>query len=633
MFRVFICCWLFAPLIVMGQQNEIDRLEAQLQQAKPDTSKVNLLCTISDKYLAYQPKKAKLYATEALTLSRELNYQHGQILALNRLGEFQFRQSNYAKAVELITQSLGLAEEIEDSVLIAQAYRVLGNINTAGLKRYDTALQYQLKALAIHKKQNDVVKIASDCGSISWIYAMTNQHLEEGHRLANLGIRLSDSLQHHQFLSYNYNSKGLLYEVAGKYDSANFFFDLSIQAATKAFDHTVIAYNNYLKGEAYLAQKKLKDALRYFQLALEESKKVNSREVIKNSYGGLSKTYYAMGDYQRAYENHTLYSNLKDSLLNSEVAQKALMIEMESDEAKREAEISELQRANRQASRERTTYIMAFVVGLLLMSTIAVLAILNNRNKQKANMLLQEKNREIEKQNEELVEVNSTKDKLFSIIGHDLRSPIHNLKSLLDMVIKRTVSVEEFQHLAPRLNQQVIGINETLENLLQWSRTQQERKTRNPQVIHLDQLITQAIGLLISIAEEKKIVISNRVSNDIKVYGDKNEIELVFRNLIHNAIKFTPENGSVTVDAKNQDALVHVSVEDTGVGMTKEQIDNLVPIYDNQSTMGTSGEKGTGLGIRLCHEMVKTNGGTLAINSTPGVGSVFSVTLNTPQPQ
>lgn len=633
MLRTLICCWLFAPFIAMGQQNEIDRLEAQLQQVKPDTSKVNILCAIADKYLAYQPTKAKQYATEALMLSRELAYQHGQILALNRLGEFQFRQSNYAKAVELITQSLGLAEEIGDSVLIAQAYRVLGNINTAGLKRYDTALQYQLKALAIHKKQNDVVKIASDCGSISWIYAMTHQHLDEGHRLANLGIRLSDSLQHHQFLSYNYNSKGLLYEVIGKYDSANFFFDLSIEAARKAFDNTVIAYNNYLKGEAYISQNKLKDALRYFQFSLDESKSVNSREVIKNSYSGLSKTYYALGDYKRAYENHTLYSDLKDSILNSEVAQKTLMIEMESEEAKREAEISDLQRANRQASMERTTFIIALLIGLLLMATIAVLAILNNRNKQKANALLQEKNRKIEKQNEELVEVNSTKDKLFSIIGHDLRSPILNLKSLLEMVIKRTVSVEEFQHLAPRLNQQVIGINETLENLLQWSRTQQERKTRNPRVIQLNQLIAQVIGLLISIAEEKKISISNRVPTDVNVYGDKNEIELVFRNLIHNAIKFTPENGSITVGTKIQDGQVNITVVDTGVGMTKEQIDNLVPINDNHSTMGTSGEQGTGLGIGLCYEMVKTNGGTLTIDSTPGKGSVFTVTLTTPLTQ
>lgn len=610
-----------------AQENSIDSLEVLLKEAQSDTVRIKYLCTLSDKYLAYQPAKAKAYAKEALELSRSLNYLSGEILALNRLGEHEFRRGNYARAVELTSHSLLLADQINDSTAMAMAYRVLGNINTFGLKRYDLAEDYQMKAYAIYKARKDKEKIASFCGSITWIYAMTQKKLEEAHRLADLGIHLSDSLHSNQFLSYNLNSKGLIYMQQNELDSALKYIDLSINVGNQAKDKSVIAYNKYIQGEIYLKKGEPEKAIATFSAAIDECKKLNLREILKDSYEGLSRSYVSLDNYLSAYNYHLLYSHLKDSLLAWENTQMALMGELEFEKAKQEAKIVELEQANLQASREKFIYGILYVSGFIFLTTVILLVVRINRQRTKTNNLLEEKNGEIAKQNRELKQANDTKDKLFSIIGHDLRSPLISLKGLLTMVIEGQVTDNEFKAFAPKLNQNVTGINETLDNLLQWAKSQMKGWHTQPSVFVLADTISKSINLFTTTAREKKIKLKNEVDPTIKIFGDQNQIELIFRNLIHNAIKFTPELGCVCIKAVRDNSFIKISVIDTGLGMTKEQVDSLFQEYNPYTTRGTSGEKGTGLGLHLCKEMVECNEGKIHAESEEKKGSTFYVYL------
>ena len=620
---------LLSSAFAFAQQSKIDSLEQLLTKGQSANQKIDLLCDLADHYLAYQPSKAKHYAEEALSLSIETDYVKGEILALSHLSDYEFRQGNYAQAIQLASKSLHQAEAIKDSTLMAMAYRVLGNTNNFGLKRYDSALVYQLKAFRIHEQRKDYTKMAAICGSITWIYATTNQHLDEAHRLVNLGIHLSDSLRNTKFLSYNYNSKGLIFMQEHQLDSALKYFDLSILWALENKDWAVIAFNKELKASIYFEQNKIQEANDLFHIALKESRAINLREVVKNSYAGLAKSYAAIQNYPMAYKYSTLFNELQDSLLNAEITQKALLSELESEEMRSQAKISELQVSNAQAKKEKIIVILSFGITLAFSISIIFLVARNSQQRARTNKLLHEKNKQIEEQNLKLTEVNQTKDKLFSILGHDMRSPMASLKGMLDMVAYKQISSEEFMNFAPKLNQQVTAISETLENLLKWSQSQQQGWVTTLAPIYIHPLIAKCTTLFSEIVQEKKLTLINQVEQGIIVHGDENQLELVFRNLIHNAIKFTNMGGSITVNSQGEGDFVMIRVTDNGIGMSDDQVKQLFTLTSTSNTRGTQGEQGTGLGLHLCFEMVKENGGKIEVSSRLHEGTKFCVYLKT----
>ncbi len=617
---------------VDAQTNSADNLEFILKSSRHDTSRVNTLNQLSILYLTNNPSRALAYANEALTLAQSLQFTSGEITALNRVGENEFRQSNYAKAVDYTTQSLRLAEKIKDSLGMAKAYRVLGIIYTYGLKQYDIALQYQLNALSIFSLRKDKRNMAAFYGNITWIYASMNQNLVEAHRLALLGLRLAKEVKDNQLISYNYNSLGLIFLQEGQLDSAIWYIDRSIEMAKLVKDRTVIAYDKIIKGNAYLHQKNYSLAIEVFQEAAKEGRELKMDELLKDASEGLAKSYEAQGNYPLAYQNYILTTRLKDSLVNWATTQKILLTKLEFEEEKREAKIVELEKTNQYAQNEKLVYIVLFGVTLLSMVVVVALVTRNNYQRKITNRLLIEKNIEIEFQNNKLKDVNSIKDKFFSIIGHDLRSPLVSLKGLLGLVNRNEISDQEFKHFAPKLYQHVIGVSETLENLLQWSRSQMEGWSHVPAILHLHQVIDKSVKLFYETANEKKITIENYVDPAETVYADENQAELIFRNLIHNAIKFTPEGGRIELTSKQSGEFIEVSVIDTGTGMSGEHVSLLFQKTTN-TTRGTQGEKGTGLGLLLCIEMVKNNGGKISVTSAIGKGSTFHVLLKKNEPK
>ena len=619
----------FTQLLAYAQPGSIDSLERVLNSSQNDTSRVLILNDLSFKYLAYQPKQAKQYAEEALALSKNLHYLYGEIVALNRLGENEFRQSNYAIAVDYVTQSLKLAEQLADSACMAMAYRVLGNIYTFGFKQYDVALQYQLNALYIYEKKKDKRNMASFYGNITWIYASLNQNLEEAHRLANKGVHLADSLGDNQLLSYNYNSKGLIFMQEGKLDSALKYLDLSIRVAKEINDNAVIAYDKSIMGNVYLLQRNFKKAIELFDASSIESQKINQREVLKESYQGLAKAYDGLGNYPKAYKNYILYTQLKDSLVNWATTQKTLITKMKFEEEKRDEKINKLELANRQAQQEQMVFGILAAVIFISMVSVLILVVRNNRQRKETTRLLKEKNTEIAAQNKKLQEVNDIKDKFFSIISHDLRSPLSSLKGLLGLVIRNEISENEFKSFAAKLHHLVVGTNETLENLLQWSHSQMVGWTYAPAIIKLQPLIEKCTVLFSEAAKIKSIKLTNEVSDTELVFAEVNQIELIIRNLIHNALKFTSEGGSIRITANRSTDFVEVCVVDTGMGMSNEQVSHLFQQTETHTTRGTQGERGTGLGLLLCKEMVNNNGGKISVTSEVGKGTTFHVFLKT----
>jgi signal transduction histidine kinase len=228
-----------------------------------------------------------------------------------------------------------------------------------------------------------------------------------------------------------------------------------------------------------------------------------------------------------------------------------------------------------------------------------------------------------------LEELNATKDKLFSIIGHDLKGPLNSLTSFSSLLLNHIdkISKEEIKILSQDIDKSLKNLFTLLENLLEWSRSQTGSIDFIPENFDLADVLNENEILLKVQAQNKKITVVNENILDLPVSLHRNSINTVVRNLLSNAIKFTPEGGKVTLNAEASGKNYIISISDTGVGMSEVAIQKLFKIGTKHSTLGTAKEKGTGLGLILCKDFVEKNGGTINVESKEGEGSRFYFTV------
>jgi len=251
----------------------------------------------------------------------------------------------------------------------------------------------------------------------------------------------------------------------------------------------------------------------------------------------------------------------------------------------------------------------------------------------KKNNELNQMNQEIKKQKEEIVEkagqlndLNSFKNRLFSIISHDLKAPMYALRNLFQDINRYELSAAQINKFVPDVVKDLNYTTGLMENLLQWAKSQMQADTINPQAIDISILIGETTQLLHLQAEAKKISIGTCVKESLTAHADKDMINLILRNLLSNAIKFTPVGGSVSLSAQETPSFIEIFVKDTGTGISPEALEK---IRENNyyTSKGTANESGTGLGLMLCREFLAKNGGQLYIESREGSGSTFSFTL------
>ncbi|AHW60856.1 Signal transduction histidine kinase [Draconibacterium orientale] len=251
----------------------------------------------------------------------------------------------------------------------------------------------------------------------------------------------------------------------------------------------------------------------------------------------------------------------------------------------------------------------------------------------KQNKKLLELNASLEEQvaqrTEELREANAAKDKFFSIIAHDLKSPFNALLGLSDAMLENWEIFENEDKLefVQDIHNTSKNTYALLQNLLEWSRSQIGSLQINPEVFNPVELVNENIMVLKQHVDTKQISITNKINNEVLCQADKNMISTVFRNLISNAIKFTNPQGNITITGCTKNEYHEFSVTDNGIGMNEKTKDDLFKLNSKTQRAGTSEESGTGLGLLLCKEFVEKNGGEIAVTSKENEGSTFSFTL------
>lgn len=262
----------------------------------------------------------------------------------------------------------------------------------------------------------------------------------------------------------------------------------------------------------------------------------------------------------------------------------------------------------------RVIYNMSFTL------TMIFLALLFFKNEQ---ITYQE---QIEEKNKDLQKMNDTKEKLFSIISHDLRSPIGQLKNSLDLVNQAHMSPETFQQISVKLSTEVSRLQTTLDNLLRWSISQLQGIKASPEKIALNNLLEQKLNIFQQIAEQKNIHFVLK-DTDHFIWADPDHLLLVLRNIISNAIKYSHQNADITIQCETKDQQVIIEIADKGVGMNEEVKASIFQHDSIMSSTGTANEKGTGIGLKLCKEFIEKNNGQIWVESTEKTGTTFYISL------
>jgi two-component system sensor histidine kinase/response regulator len=242
------------------------------------------------------------------------------------------------------------------------------------------------------------------------------------------------------------------------------------------------------------------------------------------------------------------------------------------------------------------------------------------------NIEIYEQSRRLQEQTKELNSANAFKDKLFSIISHDLKAPLYGLCNLFDTMQKQNTPAREIKKLIPDIKNDLYYARGLMENLLQWAKSQMQSDMVRPQEMDIKKNVDDVLHILHLQAQSKEVIVENRINDTIHVWADQDMINLVLRNLISNAIKYTLPGGRIIVGAGNLPSFAEIYVQDNGGGMTSEEIEK-INSQQFYTKSGTAQEQGTGLGLMLCKEFLIKNKSNLQIESEPGVGSTFSFTL------
>jgi signal transduction histidine kinase len=346
-----------------------------------------------------------------------------------------------------------------------------------------------------------------------------------------------------------------------------------------------------------------------------------------------------LGNHKRAYEFQKTFQYLNDSLYNAQKGLEIARLEFNFERKKETRELmleQDIQNKIKENKLQRQQFIIFGIIAALLITGI-IAASLQRRKKivQQLNTELEAQKKVLEERNEELYNLNQVKDKIFSIISHDLRSPLTTLINLIDISQDSEFTQKEMQSYLKELGHQAKHTAGMLDNLLYCVQNQRSSFTVRPEMVDVSHTVDELMSLFSLAAKQKNVKFKNQIPIGSEAFVDPNSLKLILRNLLSNAIKFSVRGGSIEVIAKkalSPNGMLQVYVKDYGVGMSEEQQKNLFNV-SGVSKRGTFSEHGIGLGLVLVKEFVDQNGGTIHVDSKPGEGTTFTVTLPTEKKQ
>ncbi|NDC31870.1 MAG: hypothetical protein EBZ58_13260 [Bacteroidetes bacterium] len=491
-------------------------------------------------------------------------------------------------------------------------------------------MEYLQRAIAIYKSNNNILGLVEAYYNIGLLYYNLKNYEQatfyqsKGYQLAlTTGYKFDESLCILALAD--------IFSKQKKYEKALDYYMMAKKRGEKLYGLEQEAEINIGIGSVYVNTGKTQLGIEYLIKGYQIARDFNFLIPIPDATSSLAKAYLSLNDFKNAYKFKELNAIYNDSNNNKETNKKIAenQFNYELDKKQSKIELLEKDKAIKEEETTRQKYITIGLLSFLIISVFIIVPVINNVKKEKETKeLILKQKFEIEEQSTKLSQMNQLKDKTFSILSHDLRSPLGALIQILEMLDDKSISIQEFSELKKKLDLQLTYLNRFLENLLLWSKSHMEEDYAiQIKQINLFEIVNQNQELLQESANQKQIEIKNHIHQDTCIMADFDQIDLVLRNLLSNALKFTSNSGKIEVMAKENDNEIVVSVTDNGIGMDSETAKNLFDNKERKSSIGTIGEKGTGLGLLICKEFINKHGGKIWAESEPKKGSTFYFSL------
>jgi len=381
-------------------------------------------------------------------------------------------------------------------------------------------------------------------------------------------------------------------------------------------------------------------AISYFEKSTIILEKLDFDELMRINFQGLYECYNKKNDFKKALHFHTLLLETEKKILNIENNRQLAILQLTYNTERKEKDNQVLRADNelKTMTIKRNSIFMWFNIALLVATILLCLFIYNrfysksiaNQRLEALNIKITNQNQTLEKLNHELNIANEEKDKLFSIIAHELRNPLYWFQNLVEVLSKNyeTMKPEKVQKSLLSLDESAKNAFHLMDNLLQWSRSRLNRITIKKTELNLLHEVKESIKMFETIIQYKEITLNISIPKTFYVNADADLLSCVIRNLVSNAIKYTPANGIISINCSEDNNFITVIVSDTGLGIDKETILEIFDVHNFNSNLGLMQEKGSGLGLKICKEFVEMNGGTIWGTNNDEHGTRFMFTLS-----
>jgi two-component system sensor histidine kinase/response regulator len=581
-------------------------------------------------------KLALNYLNLAIENSKKINNEKSLTDAYKNSGSVYYGMGQLSNALDYYYKALFIAVKNHYTILSGDLYNDIGVV-LQSMEVYPNALEYYKKALDISQKEHDIQGISTMEENIGEVLLAQTQY---NNAIAHLNKALSIAKKQNDIdgLSSVYTDLGLCYAHKNQPPLAISYLDTALQIAEK---HKFIynqAYASIGLATVYNQQKDYKNAYKYALQGQNLAIKLRNLSVRANAALQLNKTLAGLGNYQQAYVYLDQYIALKNQLKDNESIQKLTSYNYELNFANKERQMQQEQHDRdllyQQKIHSQRLINTIFLVVMLAMIITSVVYYKQKRNQQKINAMLEEKNREVlyqkanlDEQAHKLNDLNNLKDRLISVLAHDLRAPLSTLRGLFNLLQDKTITHREMIEMIPSVLKNLEYTSDFLDTLLFWMNSQMENFETSVKSFSIKEIVAYEIEHYQDQALIKGIKLIDHVPPNTNALADPNSIRIVIRNLITNAIKFSKENDVIEIfAAPDDDQNIMIRIKDTGVGISTKQLSKLFKNRVDSKT-GTKNESGTGMGLFFCKDLVEKCNGHIWVNSEQGVGTEFFFTV------
>lgn len=666
-------------LFIFSQNEKIDNLTVQLAYQQQDSTKVDLsLMLIDELYAAKDYKKALVYINQTTILAEKLNYTKGLAQSSYYRALIFAENNDYFNAIDHYTKSRKFYLKISDTLGIAKVSNSIGLIE---IKRgnYAVGLQNSLSAIEIFEKKDLKEELSAAYNNLAEAYFKTNQ-IDKAIDFNFKALEVRNQIDDRQGIIFSTKNIAELYSIRKEHRRAIDYYEKVLGLLNPNNDKDLRGEILPKLGSEYLRFKEYQKAAEYLVEGLKYNRQQGNDEGILralNAIGNLNlqKDNLKLAEIQlneaysiaqkidnktellENYKLHIALDSIRDNFKNAFFWQnKYYDLKQELAQVDQPVYPTDIEPINLteikdpiavEISKPQLNKNLSFLtkwinnpyvlygtlVALLLLLSLLIYTLvltknLKNKIADQREKLNQEqvRNEAILEQTHHLEEVNQVKDKLFSIVSHDLKDSISSIKAFLDLLREDSISKEEFYELIPELSENANNASSLLFNLLNWSKSQMQSLEPKPELFNIQDVFHTKIALVEQKVEDKNIVLIDESQRDY-VYADRSMIEIVVQNLITNAVKFSRTGDVITISNQDLHGKSLICIEDTGVGISRENLEKLFKANKNFTTVGTKNEKGTGLGLTIAKDLVELNNGRIWAESTQNVGSKFYIEL------